>query len=149
MTLVGGIDPGNAAPGYAVWSTEHQAIVYASVDPWSPMVAHTAVEGQWAAARGSKRIGVMSMAALAFDAGLRLGLVPTTYRYRLPPKVWRGVFGWDGLPKAVIVSRLRRDLVGGGDGWTDDVVEACGIAKALAMLLDGPASGLRKYEVRR
>ncbi len=150
--MIVGIDPGNAAPGYCVL-TSSGTIAYAGVTlPDLFPVDAVAVEGQWTSGRGGgRRIGVMSMAALAFDAGLRLGLVPAQRRFKLPPKVWRDVL-WTGggaLPKSVVVARLRRDVPGVDAAWTDDVVEACGIAYALRALLAGPAKVIRKYEVRR
>lgn len=150
--LIGGIDPGNAAPGYAY--LKDGALHYAGVLPFTLRVDAVAVEGQWVAARGSgRRIGAKAMASLAFDAGLRLGLVDAAVRYRLPPNVWRDALWPNGgaLPKSVVVARLRRDLAAAGyhvDG-TDDVVEACGIAFALARLMADPPKALRKYEVRR
>lgn len=149
--MIVGIDPGNAAPGYCI--LQGGVIAYAGVtlpDLRQFVVEACAVEGQWSAARGGRRIGVMSMAALAFDAGLRLGLVPAQRRFKLPPKVWRDALWPSGgaLPKSVVVARLRRDLSAPA-AWTDDVVEACGIAHALARLLNGPPKALKKYEVKR
>lgn len=50
---------------------------------------------------------------------------------------------FDGLPKDVLVSRLRHRYQAPAD-WTDDMVEACGIAEAAAAILARPKASQRK-----
>lgn len=136
MTISMGIDPG-MSPGYALWSTMHSRLVhFGDIDPGHCGAHHIAVEGGW--------IGPMSKQAM-WTLGCRargrldraLAANPTAVGYVLPPRVWRGVH-WpsngDRLPKDIIVARLRQKYGLAAD-VPDDVVEACGIAEALAVLV--------------
>lgn len=143
-SLVVGIDPSAERPGYAV-CRDDGTLVYASVDPppLTEPAAWAVVEGPWIG-----RMGKLQMWGLGADAGWRLRGVSAMNHAILRPKDWRSEWGYGaGLPKDVIVARLRRDLERSGRyeaGWTDDVVEACGIAIAFARKLQRGAK-LPKY----
>lgn len=142
--MVCGVDPSAERPGYAVWSTDpvsgQQAIVWAAVTPPPYPVDVIACESGWA----HGPMGKLQMWGLGLDCGWRLrGLAdasPNAVVYTIAPKAWRAALG--GLPanapKEVIVARLRMLRYRGyvnAESWTDDVVEACGIAEAAAIIL--------------
>lgn len=149
-----GIDPSEEKPGFAVWSTLHNAIIYAGAKPPPFRCDAAVVESGWPHGKAGK----VQMWGLGFDAGWRLCAAAADELYTIAPKVWRAALG--GLPanapKAVIVARLRElryrprhgALV---DTWTDDVVEAAGIAEATAIMLARPFKKNRKglVEVKR
>lgn len=165
MTLVLGIDPGVESPGYAVWDSEQKRHVYVGAHcPTAVAVDAVVVESGFIG-----RMGLKSMWGLGFGAGWRLceAAVLTTHEcgsvlggriYTIRPdgaQGWRaalpvrpGEFStFDGLPKDVLVNRLRHryQMRNPEDGaWTDDMVEACGIAEAAAAILARPLAKNRK-----
>lgn len=139
-----GIDPSAAAPGYAVWSIGpgHLAgiLIHAGTEPPIYRCDVAVVERGWT--HGA--MGKDGHWGLGFDAGWRLALADAPVKYTIRPKAWRAALGiLSSPPKAVIVARLRtlryahylQAAPGLDGGWTDDVVEACGIAEATAILL--------------
>lgn len=164
--LILGIDPGVESPGYAVWDAERQLHVYIGAHcPTALAVDAVAVESGFIG-----RMGLKSMWGLGFGAGWRLceAVVLTTrecgsvlgdriYTIRPDGKTgWRAALiqrnsrdfaVYDGLPKDVLVHRLRHryQMRNPEDGaWTDDMVEACGIAEAAAAILARPLAKNRK-----
>lgn len=142
-----GIDPSSTTgAGYAVFDgvalTAYDAAPSYALDERLGVNA-AAVEGPWPG-----KMGKVQMWTLGFDACRRIMPVRAERKFILTPKVWRAQ--WPdtlspALPKDVIVGRLRRDIVrlrfaSGVDvaAWTDDMVEAGGIAVALWRLLTTP-----------
>lgn len=161
MTFVLGIDPGVESPGYAVWCTEQQRHVYVGSEP--PPQATCVTCAAAVVERGFiGRIGRLGMWGLGFGAAWRLSAVTfgghSVRAYTIRPdgkSGWRaalpvrpGEFNtFDGLPKDVVVNRLRHryQMRNPEDGaWTDDMVEACGIAEAAAAILARPKASQRK-----
>ncbi len=150
--LILGIDPSGERPGYAVWSVLHQQIVFADVIPPAFVCDAAAVESGWPHGKAGK----LQMWGLGLDAGWRLCSATAAAKYTIAPKVWRAALG--GLPanapKPVIVARLRVLRYSGyvnEPSWTDDVVEAAGIAEATAIMLSRQFKKDRKglVEVKR
>jgi hypothetical protein len=149
--LILGIDPG-ANPGYAVWNNEGGVLIWASTDP-PPYPCDVAV-----VERGFPhgKMGRDGHWGLGFGAGWRLCAADAPLKCTIAPKAWRVALG--GLPanapKEVIVARLRllryRGYVN-AESWTDDVVEAAGIAEATALILTRTLKKNRKElkEVKR
>lgn len=145
--LILGIDPsGTTGHGYAAWCTERGYLWSGLTLPPGAVFDHAVVEGPW---RGP--MGGIAMWGLGFDASWRLCEVLATRKFILCPKEWRTEWGLDGKPKSVIVARLRRDLKLQGEGWTDDMVEAAGLAGGWARrLARAGTKGLRRgCEVKR
>lgn len=133
-----GIDPSAESPGYAVWDTSTSTILYARDVAPEFACDIAVVESGWC----HGKMGKVQMWGLGLDAGWRLCSALAHTKYTIAPKAWRAALG--GLPanapKAVIVARLRvlRYRVYDTTAWTDDVVEACGVAEATAILLSRP-----------
>lgn len=138
VTLVLGIDPSAAAPGYAVWCTDSARLIHAATEPPCFPCDVAVVESGWPHGKAGK----VQMWGLGLDAGWRLCAAAAQDKYTIAPKAWRAALG--GLPanapKDVIVARLRmlRYKAYDASTWTDDVVEAAGIAEATAILLARP-----------
>lgn len=153
--LVAGIDPAaTTGAGYAEFDGARLSAFLTPPD-WRYDAA--AVEGPWPG-----KMGKVQMWSLGFTAARAILAVKAERKFILTPKVWRaqwpclvGGGPWDQLPqparavlplpKDVIVGRLRRDIVRLGfasgeavSAWTDDMVEAGGIAVALWRLLTTP-----------
>lgn len=139
--LVAGIDPAaTTGAGYAEFDGARLSAFLTPPD-WRYDAA--AVEGPWPG-----KMGKVQMWSLGFTAARSILGVNAERKFILTPKVWRAQ--WPdtlstALPKDVIVGRLRRDIVRAGyasqaevETWTDDMVEAGGIAVALWRLLTTP-----------
>ena len=136
--LILGLDPGTESPGFAAWSVLHQAIVYAAATPPPWAVDAIVTESGWA----HGPMGKTQMWGLGWRAAWQtrdcLDRSPEAAVYTIAPKAWRAALG--GLPanapNPIIVARLRilryRDV---SSAWTDDMVEAAGLAEAGAIVL--------------
>ena len=151
--LICGIDPGLDSPGFAVWDTCAGRHVYVGSSAPTFGVDVAVVESGFIG-----RIGKLGMWGLGFRACWQLRDVQTDVRYTIRPD---GKTGWRaalplkpgsfqtyyGNDKAVIVNRLRHryQMRNPEDGaWTDDMVEACGIAEAAAAILARPTRRSRQ-----
>lgn len=155
FVIVGAIDPGADSPGYAVFDSDAGAFTW--INDFPPAMACDAwvVESGWIG-----KMGRQAMWGLGFNAAWRLmqasQLSPAPKRFTIRPD---GLNGWraalpiranghtklDGLPKSVIVARLRvRYAAALAGGATDDMVEAMGIAEAAAAILARPRAAERK-----
>jgi hypothetical protein len=162
MIKVLGIDPGADSPGYAVWNAWEERHTYVGAEcPSTEMFDVVVVESGWVG-----KMGRQAMWGLGFNAGWRIyqasSLIDLAYTIRPDgPNGWRSALPvrlsyhakLDGLPKAVIVARLRvRYGVTAPAGATDDMIEAMGIAEAAAAILARPLAkqrrALRKVEFR-
>lgn len=154
LSLILGLDPGTESPGFAVWSVLHGMIVYVGRHPPLWPVDAIVTESGWP----HGKMGKTQMWGLGWRAAWQtrdcLDRSPDAAVYTIAPKAWRAALG--GLPanapKAVIVARLRvlryRDV---SSDWTDDMVEAAGLAEAGAIILARPFKKDRKglKEVKR
>lgn len=152
MTLVLGIDPGTESPGFAVWdvgtgtlpsAAAPMKLVYAAPKDPPFQVDAIVCESGWP----HGPMGKLGMWGLGWRAAWQMRDAlegsPSATCYTIAPKAWRAALG--GLPanapKPVIVARLRllryRGYVN-AERWTDDVLEACGIAEAAALILGRP-----------
>lgn len=147
--LICAIDPGLESPGFAVWDTATGRHVYVGASAPGFSVAVAVVESGFIG-----RMGLKAMWGLGFRASWQLRDVVASQLYTIRPdgkSGWRaalpsrerGFMTFDGLPKDVLVSRLRHRYQAPAD-WTDDMVEACGIAEAAAAILARPKASQRK-----
>lgn len=152
MTLICGIDPGTESPGFAVWCTHTGRFTYAAPVPPAFAVDLAVVESGWS--HGA--MGKVQMWGLGFKAARQLlsvqlnpGVDGAVQRYHLKPDAWRAALGLQAnFPKHVCVGRLRllryRAYAQAATMWTDDVVEACGVAEGAALLMLQPLKKNRK-----
>jgi hypothetical protein len=167
--IVLGLDPGQESPGYAVWDSDQRRHLYVGATcPDYTEVHAVVVESGFIG-----RIGKLGMWGLGFGAGWRLheaSCLLFGVNTEAPPPCFSirpdGATGWraalpareglhkqlDGLPKDVVVARLRvryqRSAPQGA--WdqlphaTDDMIEAMGIAEAAAAILARPKAKDRR-----
>lgn len=161
--MVLGLDPGQESPGYAVFDSDAGQHIYVGSDP-PPRGLLNGLTALVVESGYIGRMGLKSMWGLGFCAGAQLsyqfarcayqiGYTPPCFTIRPDGKLgWRaalpdrpGFKQFDGLPKDVIVARLRVRYGEPDERFTsDDMIEAMGIAEAAAAILARPKAAQRR-----
>lgn len=128
------IDPG-AAAGFAI--RDAGELVFCSDGPPDSFagIRRVVVEGQdFRRRRGGRRISPESIGVLIMRAGAAAASCAAYAgldRFEvIPVAAWKGALFRGSLPKAVFVERLRRRYNLPREAFSDDAVEAAGLAEA-------------------